>query len=153
MSERGCGDCGLCCTALAVPELDKPNGVECEHLTPEGCGIYDDRPFSCVAFECSWLQGGGRNWDRPDLTGGVMIVERDQGPGDLGDALVIYGDPAGRDVMESPYVMEVVERTVESGHTAFVVVGDKRTLYTQPDSAYALKLAELMEEGDDDDGS
>ena len=53
MSKRKCGACTLCCTALAVPELDKPNGVPCKHLTPEGCGIYEDRPPSCRAFECA----------------------------------------------------------------------------------------------------
>jgi hypothetical protein len=149
MSERGCGDCGLCCTALAVPELDKPNGMQCKHRTPEGCAIYDDRPLSCRVFECAWLQGGGENYSRPDITGGVMIVEHDEGPGDLGDALVIYGDPEGMDVMESAYVMQVINKTVEDGYTAFVVVGDERTLFTRRDSAYALKLAELQaaEEG------
>lgn len=27
---RKCGTCTLCCTAMAVPELDKPNGVRCK---------------------------------------------------------------------------------------------------------------------------
>lgn len=55
---RRCGDCSLCCTVMAVREIDKPSNVKCDKLTVMGrCSIYADKPASCTAFKCLWLQG------------------------------------------------------------------------------------------------
>lgn len=60
-----CGDCSLCCTILAVPELDKPANVPCVHLTKRGCGIYEDRPQACRDYECIFLKVGLQSSFRP----------------------------------------------------------------------------------------
>lgn len=131
MAERKCGACTLCCTTLAVPELDKPNGVRCVHLTDQGCGIYEDRPPSCRTFECAWLRGAGEGlYTRPDFTGGVLTVEKDQGPDDLGEALVIYEDPNGKKALRSKYNFAILKRAMQMGETAILVSGENRKLFS-----------------------
>jgi Fe-S-cluster containining protein len=147
MSDRKCGTCFLCCTALAVPELGKKNGEPCVHASAEGCAIYDDRPLSCVVFECAWLQGAGGGLEtRPDYTGGVMVGENDLGPHNLGMALVIYTDPKGKDIKRSRYIREVVKAVVEAGEVVFILAGEERTLVARPDSPYVKRVAELEAE-------
>ena len=144
MSGRKCGTCTLCCTALAVPELGKKNGERCVHLTPQGCGIYEDRPPSCQVFECAWLQGAGSGLHtRPDYTGGVMVGELDEGPHNLGHALVIYTVAEFRDIRRSKYLMDVIERVVEAGEAVFIMEGDERKLIAHPESAYVKRMEEL----------
>lgn len=146
---RACGGCTLCCTALAVPELNKPNGVPCVHLTPEGCGIYEDRPESCRVFQCAWLQGAGPRDTRPDRTGGVITCEDDTSPHKLGVAVVVYSDPNGKDPEENEYVLGVLRRAITMAPgTAILVRGDQpRKLLTHPASEYARKVAKLQAEG------
>lgn len=153
--KRKCGACTLCCTTLAVPELDKPNGVRCVHLTDEGCGIYEDRPPSCRTFECAWLRGGGDGiYQRPDFTGGVLTVEKDMSPDDLGEALVIYEDPNGKAALRSNYVMGILKQAMAMGETAVLVSGEDRRLFALDDSKYSRKVADIMAEleGEDADG-
>jgi len=54
---RECGTCSVCCSVLAVPELDKSGYEVCRHLCASGCAIYPDRPESCRSFTCEWLRG------------------------------------------------------------------------------------------------
>jgi hypothetical protein len=70
---RECGSCTLCCTLTFVPEMDKAEGVTCEHCD-KGCRIYEGRPKSCADYKCSWLKGTLPEWMRPD-TSGVMVEE------------------------------------------------------------------------------
>lgn len=74
MSDRRCGDCTACCTALGVPTLDKPAFSACSHLRscPAGCAIYASRPAECASFRCGWLDGVGSNADRPDRSGVIL---------------------------------------------------------------------------------
>lgn len=69
---RRCGDCQGCCVHLDIPELQKPLGVRCPHLTTRGCGIYKQRPKPCIDYRCLWLQGHFANQDRPDRSG-IML--------------------------------------------------------------------------------
>lgn len=84
----GCGSCSVCCTVLAIKELDKPVNEDCRHLVPLDlagepprggcCTIYADRPKACQAFECLWLMGvfGGQNpHHRPDRLGLMFDVQ------------------------------------------------------------------------------
>jgi hypothetical protein len=71
--ERSCGPCSACCTTMGVSELNKPEHVACLHLkSPNGCGVYENRPKSCREFKCLWLSGVVENDElRPDLCGVV----------------------------------------------------------------------------------
>lgn len=138
-SDRKCGACTLCCTAMAVPELDKPNGVPCVHLTPSGCGIYEDRPESCREFLCGWRRGIGRGVEhRPDRTGAVLHAESDK---DRGVAWVAYVDPnAKRHPLDGKYLPKFIDQEVARRNTVFVVTGDARKLFTHPQSVYSRKV-------------
>jgi hypothetical protein len=65
---RECGECTACCTVTHVPELQKPIRVTCNHCKA-GCSIYEDRPASCRAYACAWLQGDLKEDMRPDKIG------------------------------------------------------------------------------------
>lgn len=76
-SERTCGGCTACCTALRVSAIEKPAGTPCMHAGAEGCSIYDDRPAACRAWSCLWLRAtpqvlGDRH--RPDRLGILLNV-------------------------------------------------------------------------------
>lgn len=48
---------------LGMPGLKlarKAGSTACLHLTPEGCGIYADRPVACRDYPLGSLAGGGR---------------------------------------------------------------------------------------------
>ena len=95
---RQCGPCTLCCTILAVKEIDKPAGVKCKHLTDKGCGIYETRPEECRRYYCLWAdpkaEGLTPEWGRPDRTG---LILNSAGP-DLnakGAAINVFRVPGG----------------------------------------------------------
>lgn len=74
---RECGECTLCCTVLRVPELDKPENTKCSNCAV-GCTIYNDRPQSCVDFNCGWLQGALDEDQRPDKSHVVIETLPDE---------------------------------------------------------------------------
>ncbi len=69
---RDCGDCQACCTLMHVPALDKAKGAPCPHAEPGRCAIYAERPEACRRFACLWLQGFGREAERPDRAGAML---------------------------------------------------------------------------------
>ena len=94
VTPRSCDACTACCTAMAVPELAKPSGTPCPHLTAQGCGIYAERPASCRHFRCAWLARDSALLTtalRPDRSGlvvwqektrlGVTVVAQETEPG------------------------------------------------------------------------
>lgn len=70
-SNRTCGRCHSCCVHIAIPVLNKPLGVPCQHLVkgPGCCGIYENRPSPCAAYKCAWLDGFFARGMRPDKSG------------------------------------------------------------------------------------
>jgi hypothetical protein len=46
----------MCCTKLAVRELDKPPWTPCAQLAGDGggCSVWGDHPASCQTFACLW---------------------------------------------------------------------------------------------------
>lgn len=106
---RACGPCTACCTAVAVPELEKGAYQPCVHLCGSGCGIYAERPASCRRFECQWLQGmlemdGGVDAAlRPDACGVMVDYQPDSAFGELYTAWEIEPGAAaagpGRDIL------------------------------------------------------
>jgi hypothetical protein len=90
---RGCGECTVCCTALAIdkPEIQKDAGVTCRHCRA-GCTIYATRPALCRDFYCGWRQlpilDDSR---RPDRSG--VFVELEPIGDQTGLSLVLVGNP------------------------------------------------------------
>jgi len=82
--ERRCRQCDACCSVVAVEEIAKPEQERCQHQGQHGkpgCAIYDERPESCRAWSCGWLQGFGNANDRPDKLGVIF------------DAVITVGGP------------------------------------------------------------
>lgn len=58
-TSRTCGGCTLCCSLVAVKEINKPRRTWCEHCTKGvGCQIQETKPQACAEFDCLWLMGG-----------------------------------------------------------------------------------------------
>lgn len=73
---RRCGPCTECCSAVGVPELEKPPHAKCGFVIKQGCGIYEKRPESCRTFKCVWLEEGTfHRKDRPDKIGMVVATQ------------------------------------------------------------------------------
>ena len=75
---RTCGTCMMCCKVPAIEEFAKPPGVWCRHaVSGKGCNIYADRPGSCRAFYCLWMQDAsfGPEW-KPEKAKFVVYVQR-----------------------------------------------------------------------------
>jgi hypothetical protein len=78
LPERACGDCTVCCTVPAIPELQKAADSPCVHCVKAGCAIYDRRPAACEAFFCGWRRLADLPDDlRPDRCGVVVMLEVD----------------------------------------------------------------------------
>jgi hypothetical protein len=81
-THRKCGECTLCCTILAAPELRKAPNTACPHCTGGGCQIYEIRPNSCRCWSCDWLLGwqGLTDAQRPDKLGLMFARDDPAGP-------------------------------------------------------------------------
>jgi len=71
IGKRECGNCNVCCIIGAVPELSKPAHTPCVFLKDckKGCcSIFEnpDLPDTCRNYECSWKQGFGEYYGRPN---------------------------------------------------------------------------------------
>jgi hypothetical protein len=55
----GCDGCAACCHLLSVEEIDKPACQWCTKIVRDAngrrCGIHEEKPYACRAFECLWL--------------------------------------------------------------------------------------------------
>lgn len=109
-----CGPCNACCTVKEVSELGKPEYVACEHLrsseTRAPCGIYKDRPNSCVEYFCGWRYGllGNDSKLRPDQLGllfdpagasppGVLMLSvREVTPGSIEAHMGVLNELSGK---------------------------------------------------------
>jgi len=60
--------------ALGVLNIDnnKPEWTACSQQFSEGCRQYDKRPQECRVFTCSWIEGVGKESERPDLLGAMF---------------------------------------------------------------------------------
>jgi hypothetical protein len=102
-SGKQCGDCSLCCKALAIPELGKPKDSWCPKFARgRGCSIYQDRPLSCRTFACHWLLDPrlGPEW-KPNKSKMILVAEDDL-------KLVIYVDAAANQPWrQEPYFSQL----------------------------------------------
>jgi len=91
---RGCGDCTVCCTAMAIdkPDIQKDAGVTCRYCTGKGCAIYETRPALCRDYHCGWRQLSvlDDSW-RPDRS--QVFVELEPHEGGTAISLVLLGNP------------------------------------------------------------
>lgn len=70
---RACGQCDLCCTLIAAPDVDKPEGIKCKYCD-NGCTIHAERPETCADYFCEWANENLPEEMRPDKV--HFVVEK-----------------------------------------------------------------------------
>lgn len=103
---RACGECTVCCTAMAVdnPQFQKEAGVTCKHCRGS-CTIYETRPQLCRDFHCGWRQLPilDDGW-RPDRSGVFVEIEVIDEATAL--SLILVGNPLK--IVRQPWFIEFV---------------------------------------------
>ena len=116
---RSCANCTVCCTALGIPELEKPKGVDCRFCdTGRGCTIYARRPEPCVDFYCSYLLSPalGDEW-KPTTSHMVLGYMAEA------DVIIIYTDRAYPGLWrQEPYLTRVKKWAVSD--IGYVLIWD-----------------------------
>ena len=122
---RACGTCMMCCKVPYIKEFEKPAGVWCKHAVPgKGCGIYDNRPGSCRAFYCLWMQDAsfGADW-KPEKAKFVVYLQRN------GANLQVAVDPNFSNAWTRPpyeaQIRQWVAEGAERGRFVFVRIGPR----------------------------
>lgn len=122
---RHCSGCTLCCKLIPVEQLNKPAGQRCKHQrTGKGCAIYDHRPFSCMGWDCLWLQDaeGTATLSRPDRSHYVIDCAPDE-IGIGGETLMvlqIWVDPLYPDAHKDPALRKLLD---DNGIVALIRYG------------------------------
>ena len=113
LAGRTCGECTVCCTAMAIdkPEIQKEAGVTCRHCRG-GCTIKDHWPPLCRDYFCGWrrLKIMDESW-RPDRSGVLAEVEQ-EGSGIRLD-LVLVANPLK--TLRQPWFVDFVSHCVRNG--------------------------------------
>jgi hypothetical protein len=122
---RACGACMMCCKVPSIEEFAKPPGVWCRHaVSGKGCNIYPERPGSCRAFYCLWMQDEsfGPEW-KPDKAKFVVYLQRN------GANLQVAVDPNFPNAwMKPPYEAQIRQWVADGagrGHFVFVRIGPR----------------------------
>jgi hypothetical protein len=122
---RACGACMMCCKVPAIEEFAKPPGVWCRHAASgKGCNIYPERPGSCRAFYCLWMQDEsfGPEW-KPDKAKFVVYLQRN------GAHLQVAVDPNYPNAWtKAPYrarIRQWAANGAEHGRFVFVRIGPR----------------------------
>ena len=127
MSERSCGDCGMCCKVLHISELEKAAGVWCGHFKKGGgCGNYQARPQACRGFTCLWLDSVRLDdaW-RPDKAGFLMYPDKE---GKRLNVVVDTGKPTSW--KREPYYskLKAMSQRAYDGFELMICIGDRRVV-------------------------
>lgn len=124
-----CGECTLCCRLTAVPELQKPVGVWCQHcIVGSGCKIYNMKPPSCSNFECFWYTNRLSIDLRPDKC--KVVIEK------LIDhsIFLILVDFNRHDAWRKPVIQSVIKSLLKSDNVVIISVaaGKEKHLLLPP---------------------
>lgn len=126
LAANPCGECQVCCFLNPVPELQKPEGIGCEHLRDtggHGCARYSKRPDSCKNYFCAYRFGVlGRDVKlRPDNIGLIFDVVENAPRG----LLVLQVREAVPGAIEKN-LRRLQDLCAEFGHVLVLVQGERR---------------------------
>jgi hypothetical protein len=109
----------MCCTALEIPEFNKPAGPPCEHcIASGGCKIYASRPQLCRDFECEWLTDRKLPPNlRPDRIGTILMEADDT------DEYRAVSSPDRPLAWRNPMVFAHLVRIAKTGRTVVAKAG------------------------------
>jgi hypothetical protein len=147
-----CGSCTACCRIYAIAEMpDKKAGDWCKHCDiGKGCRIYEERPPTCVLFECLWLQSQKREDERermspamrPDKSKVVFAPSTNER---IMTATTLPGSPFA---WARPDVLGLIERMIKGGLA--VVIGapaSTRRKFMSRDGVREVRLTEPDRDG------
>jgi hypothetical protein len=124
---RSCNGCTKCCRTMTVKELNKPAYKWCQHCSFEGCTIYPDRPASCVAFECMWLQDESIPDElRPDRSRVVLAVNPDS------TAVTAFVDPRESSAWQQGMMGQLLIQ-ISNQMPVLISCGEERKAMVNPD--------------------
>ena len=81
MTLKPCGDCTACCDGFLIGNSHGNmfgDGKCCPFLLEKKCAIYNDRPRSCINYQCAWTQNLFPEWMKPNQCGVMISVEVDK---------------------------------------------------------------------------
>jgi hypothetical protein len=111
---------------LGVKELNKKPESWCDHAQvgkDKSCIIYNDRPKSCVDFECMWLMNKEMPDEyRPDKIKAVFSFTTD------GQSIVVFVEPHNYHLLSEGSLDRYIKEMVNRGLVVFIVSGDERRL-------------------------
>jgi hypothetical protein len=128
--QRKCGGCTACCKTHAIAEINKPTKEWCPHcLIGKGCAIYGSHPRTCQGYHCEWLDGYGREEERPDKSKVVLEVQPNVY---FGQALAIFEVEEWG--LNSEFVRRVTREFLQKGTpVAHLPLAGAPRLYLSPD--------------------
>lgn len=124
---RSCNSCTMCCRTMAIRELNKPAFTWCQHCAiGKGCTIYSERPPSCMAFECMWLQEETMPDElRPDRSKVVLAVSPD------GTAVTAFVDPKQSNAWQQGLMGKMLVQ-ISNDMPVLISCGEKRKAMVNP---------------------
>jgi hypothetical protein len=119
---------------MAVPDLDKPACVWCQHAERPhgGCGVYGtpDKPQACTDFSCLWLVSQSRRPEermiaavRPDR---VKVMFHDARDEDNPNVLYVHVDPMSPEAWRAPPILDHIDMVLRRGCAVHVIIGWRR---------------------------
>ena len=119
---------------MAVPDLNKPACVHCEHeARPHGgCKVYatPEKPQACTDFSCLWLVSQSRPFEermiygvRPDRSHVMFHDARDE---DNPNTLYVHVDPAHPEAWRWEPILDHINAVLGRGCAVHVIIGWRR---------------------------
>jgi hypothetical protein len=120
LAQKKCGNCTACCgpAGIFVPgTFDE--WTRCSHAKGKRCGIYNDRPSECRAFQCIWSLI--KSWPpelRPDRCG-FLVALKDLPGEKVGYAMTstVIETEAGANVRRLAEALALMVKIAQQGKT------------------------------------
>lgn len=133
---RSCGQCNECCSAMGVPELQKPAWTPCSHVVDHKCSCYTSRPTSCQEYRCLWLQEAIDGPSRPDRVG--VIFDRTDSTKGLEERTGLHVITA-RVTRETEEGLAIIDRLSRQFLVIIMYGADRRRIVGPPQAEVAIR--------------
>jgi hypothetical protein len=130
-----CGSCSWCCFLMAVPDINKPACLWCEHADRPhgGCQIYDkpEKPRACTDFMCLWRASQERlaitdrqtMEERPDRSGVMFYDALDE---EQPNTIYAHVQPDRPGAWQEPLPKARIDLILSRGGSVHVIIGYRR---------------------------
>lgn len=133
LKTRTCGECTSCCEGWLSANIkghEMYPGCPCFFLASGKCSDYEDRPKTCVSYDCAWKSNSEvfPEWMRPDLSG--VIITRIILP--TRPDLTHYEIAEARGKLDVKTLNWLILWALEGGHNIFYQVDGKHHAIGSP---------------------